>query len=328
MRKYHVAFSFAGEDREYVEKVLSYLKKNSTLRVFYDKDNETHLWGKNLLEVFQDIYTREAHFVVMFVSANYVRKVFPKQERRYAMDRALESEEEYILLAKFDDTEIPGISPSTSYIDLRECLPEEFAQKIIKKMTKKGLYFGEPISQEFYSVKKTSSNLSSQSIFTTINGNSSPLPDVDVRTFHPNGTSRAKKSDAEGQTTFSNIKQGDFYSIFCAHPNYPAAIIDNHEAGFNLTIQMKPNNGIGSAIFNSTGYLPGLEGRLNPILDNFGRTYLYADNIAINGSTERQPRDFKYGKNVRLEDCNGRVANIRFLRIIGRYALLDYIVHR
>lgn len=324
MRKYHVAFSFAGEDRAYVESVFSYLKEHSSLRVFYDRDNETFLWGKNLPETLQDIYTRDAHFVVMFISANYVRKEFPTQERRYAMDRAIKSAKEYILLAKFDDIDVPGIPASMAYIDLSRCSPEEFAQKIIKKMTERGLYFGEPAILESCSVNKSRSDTLSRSAFTIKNENGAPIESVDVRIFKPNGTHNGWKSNANGQATFTNMKSGDFYAIFCAHPDYPAVIVDNLQAGYDISISMNKSSGIGSTMFDSAGCLPGLKGRLNPILDSSKRTYIYGDNVAINGSVDGQPKRFEFGKNINLEDCDGDVVDIRILRIIGKCVILDY----
>jgi len=46
--KYDIALSFAGEDREYVEQVAILLKRFG-VKVFYDKFEESNLWGKNLL---------------------------------------------------------------------------------------------------------------------------------------------------------------------------------------------------------------------------------------------------------------------------------------
>lgn len=42
MKKYHVALSFAGEDREYVDKVATCLHKKG-VKVFYDKFEDTDL---------------------------------------------------------------------------------------------------------------------------------------------------------------------------------------------------------------------------------------------------------------------------------------------
>ena len=52
--KYDVALSFAGEDREYVDAVASHLQE-AGVRVFYDRFEETKLWGKNLYDHLSDI---------------------------------------------------------------------------------------------------------------------------------------------------------------------------------------------------------------------------------------------------------------------------------
>ena len=46
---YDVALSFAGEDREYVEDVATFLK-DVGIKVFYDKFEADNLWGKNLYD--------------------------------------------------------------------------------------------------------------------------------------------------------------------------------------------------------------------------------------------------------------------------------------
>jgi hypothetical protein len=57
-------------------------------------------------------------------------------ERRSALSRAIREKEEYILPARFDDTELKGLSPDVIYINLSEKSPEDFAQMIIKKLEK------------------------------------------------------------------------------------------------------------------------------------------------------------------------------------------------
>ena len=50
-RSYDVVFSFAGEDRAYVEEVAAILRSNG-VSVFYDLDEEADLWGKDLADHF------------------------------------------------------------------------------------------------------------------------------------------------------------------------------------------------------------------------------------------------------------------------------------
>lgn len=66
-----------------------------------------------------------------------------------------------------------------------------------------------------------------------------------------------------------------------------------------------------------TGYIPGLKGRLNPILDSSNRTYLYADNIAIDGG-KGQPVGFNVNVPFELEDADGTVvyAAVKYLSLI------------
>ena len=132
---YDVVLSFAGEERNYVEQVAYELKKRN-VKVFYDKDEQSILWGENLYEKLSDIY-RSAHFCVVFVSKNYARKRWTRHELRSAEARAFEEKSGYILPALFDDTEISGILPTTGYIDLRITSPYALADAICQKLTLK-----------------------------------------------------------------------------------------------------------------------------------------------------------------------------------------------
>ena len=80
---YDVALSFAGEDREYVDEVASYLKNQGVL-VFYDQYEKADLWGKNLYDHLAEIYSARSKYVVMFISKHYVEKVWPNHERKSA----------------------------------------------------------------------------------------------------------------------------------------------------------------------------------------------------------------------------------------------------
>lgn len=139
MEKYHIALSFAGEDRDYVEKV-AYDLRNHGVDVFYDKFEETKLWGKDLYTYLRDIYQNKALYTVIFVSEAYRDKLWSNHERESAQARAFTESKEYILPAKFDeDIEIPGLLKTTGYIKLKDLTPEEFAGKIVEKLEDNGV---------------------------------------------------------------------------------------------------------------------------------------------------------------------------------------------
>lgn len=131
--EYDVCLSFAGEERSYVEMIAAGLEA-SGLRVFYDADKVVHLWGKDLAEHFDYVYRKASRYCVMFVSAAYAKKSWTRHERRSALARALEEEDEYILPARFDDTELEGLRPTVGFVDLREYAPEIVVEMIVEKV--------------------------------------------------------------------------------------------------------------------------------------------------------------------------------------------------
>ncbi|MFO0861219.1 MAG: TIR domain-containing protein [Phycisphaerales bacterium] len=131
--QYDVVFSFAGEDRGYVEQVAQYLDERG-VRVFYDKYEQVTLWGKDLQEQFEKIYREQARFCVMFISKHYAEKVWTRHERRAALAKAMVERGEYVLPVRFDDTQVPGLSPSIGFLDLRILNPEQLGQMILQKL--------------------------------------------------------------------------------------------------------------------------------------------------------------------------------------------------
>jgi TIR domain len=56
----------------------------------------------------------------VFVSSAYVKKNWTKHELKHAQARSFESEREYILPLRIDDTVLPGLAPTIGYLDLRQ----------------------------------------------------------------------------------------------------------------------------------------------------------------------------------------------------------------
>ena len=132
--EYDVCLSFAGEQRAYVEKVASLLKQKD-VRVFYDAYEQSQIWGQDLYERLDYVYRKAARYCVIFASREYAGKAWTSHERRSAQARALEESEEYVLPAKFDDAEIPGIPPTIAYVDLSSTSPNALADMIIAKLS-------------------------------------------------------------------------------------------------------------------------------------------------------------------------------------------------
>jgi hypothetical protein len=138
-QRYHVALSFAGEDREYVKRVAAQLTAEG-VEVFYDEFEEAALWGKNLYTHLRDVYENKALFTVIFVSKHYRDKVWPNHELESAQARAIESNREYILPAFFDTSvKVPGLLKTIKHISLSQRTAEDFAALIVKKLEHSGV---------------------------------------------------------------------------------------------------------------------------------------------------------------------------------------------
>lgn len=131
--EFDVALSFAGEQREYVENVATFLKQKGR-KVFYDKFEQSQLWGRNLVDYFKEVYYSKSRFCIMFISNEYLRKMWPMHERRNATARDLEEFGEYILPVVFDKVDVPGLDKYRGYLNAHKNSPQQIAKIFLKKI--------------------------------------------------------------------------------------------------------------------------------------------------------------------------------------------------
>jgi len=116
--RFQVAMSFADEDRSFVREVVDAPRADS-VRVFYDADLEVELWGRDLAQYLDSVYRSRSDFVVVFIFRDYVAKKWTRHEFRSALAGAIMAKREYVLPARFDETEVPGLPPTARHVDLR-----------------------------------------------------------------------------------------------------------------------------------------------------------------------------------------------------------------
>ncbi len=131
---FDVALSFAGANRPVVREV-SALLQDRGVTSFFDELHRVDLWGKDLYDTLARIYSNRARYVVMFISKHYVESsLWTDHERKAAQGTALRIAEPFILPVRLDDSEVPGLSPNVSYMDLRLISHEELADAIAEKV--------------------------------------------------------------------------------------------------------------------------------------------------------------------------------------------------
>jgi len=154
-----------------------------------------------------------------------------------------------------------------------------------------------------------------------------PIAGADVLALFPNKTWQRASTDSDGVALLKLYTTDAAMTVFVATAGFGGAVEEAWvpDEGV-LDVQLQAVDGGGSVIFaDQTGYVPGLEGRLNPILDTSNRTYLHTTNIAVNGGQQQQPVSFTVGgAALNLVDAHGNEFDIRVVAMLGQSSLLNY----
>ena len=159
----------------------------------------------------------------------------------------------------------------------------------------------------------------------TVRAGARPLPGADLLILFPNKTWKTATTDENGEALMELHSTHLPMTVFAAAPGHAAHVerewIPSERA---LAVELASLSAGGGVIFaDATGQLPGLKGRLNPIRDTRDRTYLYADNMAINQGRQ-QPVHFLLGETLNLIDADGQALLVRIVDIVGQSALVEY----
>ncbi|HYH00948.1 MAG TPA: TIR domain-containing protein [Terriglobales bacterium] len=132
--EFDIAVSFAGTERQIAEEFAKRVQ-DAGFSVFCDSFYPEMLWGKNLVEFFDEIYRKRARYCVMFISPEYRERMWTQHERRSAQARALEERgNEYILPIVAKPADLPGMQPTVGYLSLSEYPVSKVAEITIKKL--------------------------------------------------------------------------------------------------------------------------------------------------------------------------------------------------
>ena len=118
---------------DYAQKVADGLRSKG-FAVFFDKLYESKMWGRDLSEYLMKVYYNQSRYCMMLISKAYVSKTWPTHERRIAIARHVESRGDYILPIRFDNSVVPGLPPTTKYIDGRARTPEDIVTLFEQKL--------------------------------------------------------------------------------------------------------------------------------------------------------------------------------------------------
>ncbi len=166
----------------------------------------------------------------------------------------------------------------------------------------------------------------SDSIVIVRSSSGQPVAGADVLALFPNKIGKSATTDENGAAVFDLHSAESPMTVFVAAKRFEAhlerAWIPDRGA---LDVELRESPDGGAVIFpNGVGRVPPLRGRIEPILDDLGRSYLYAYDIAINDGRQQQPTRFEFGTELLLSDIEGRSALASVVEIVDRAALIQY----
>jgi len=276
--------------------------------------------GADLNEYLQAVYGNFARFIVMFVSADYAAAAFPTLERRSAFAGAMHSSST-VLPVRFDDTELPGLNVNVSYLDARTRSPAQIAAAIAAKLQRAGVPLRRPSFGSMSS--RARARTAEPFVVNVIDDIGEPVHDAEVAVAGENSVVIRGMPVGTGEYRCA-APAGRLMRLWIAHRRFRALLVADVDTSGDAFVRLGRAANIGSAVlFASTGYLPSIKGRFNPIVSGGGHHFVYIDNAAANGQAAR-PFVFDPGVPFEVEDQDGSTTVVTILDSTGNGSLLEY----
>lgn len=163
-KRFRIAFSFAGEKRDFVAKVAEILAvRFSKDEILYDKFHEAEFARRNLGIYLPELYHKESDLVVVVACRNYDMKQWTGLEWTAICDLLSQRKDDEVMLCRFEQAMVTGLYSTSGFIELDHKTPEQAADLIIERLA-----LNEDLPKDHY---KTASNDGSKRPRTSIPNN-------------------------------------------------------------------------------------------------------------------------------------------------------------
>jgi tetratricopeptide (TPR) repeat protein len=134
-KRFRIAFSFAGEKREFVEKVASILADRfGEEKILYDKFHNSEFSRSDLAFYLPDLYEKESDLVVAVFCPDYDKKEWCGLEWNALFGLLKQRKVGEVMLTRFERVEGKGLRGLAGYTDLDDLIPEQAANEILERL--------------------------------------------------------------------------------------------------------------------------------------------------------------------------------------------------
>jgi len=134
-KRFRIAFSFAGEKRDFVSQVANILAKQfGEEAILYDKFHEAEFARARLGRYLPKLYNEESALIAVVICGAYSQKEWTGLEWDAIFDLLKQRREQEVLLGRFDHATVDGLYSDAGFIEFDQKTPAQAATIILERL--------------------------------------------------------------------------------------------------------------------------------------------------------------------------------------------------
>src|ERR1035441_3954637 len=134
-KRFRIAFSFAGEKRDFIEKVAAILAKQfGEAAILYDKFHEAEFAVYDLGIRLPRLYGEQSDLIVPVLCPAYDAKRWTGWEWGHIYGFFTKADGHRVMPSRFEHASADGLAPTAGFIELDHKTPEQFATLILERL--------------------------------------------------------------------------------------------------------------------------------------------------------------------------------------------------
>jgi tetratricopeptide (TPR) repeat protein len=134
-KRFRIAFSFAGEKRDFVKQVADLLTvRFGQDKILYDKYHEAEFANADLAFALPSLYKAESDLIIAVFCTDYDKKEWCGLEWRAIFSIIKEGGSRQIMLSRFEHVDGKGLHGLAGFIELDRKTPDEFVALILERL--------------------------------------------------------------------------------------------------------------------------------------------------------------------------------------------------
>ncbi|NOT86610.1 MAG: tetratricopeptide repeat protein [Lysobacter sp.] len=134
-KRFRIAFSFAGEKREFVQQVADLLAERfGQGKILYDKYHEAEFAVFDLGIKLPKLYGEQSDLIVPVLCPDYDAKRWTGWEWVHIYGLLTKADGHRVMPSRFEYAKADGLSPASGFIDLDDKTPDEFVTLILERL--------------------------------------------------------------------------------------------------------------------------------------------------------------------------------------------------